>query len=64
MTPEELYKIILQIDENWEVSSITLEENVSEVHVNINYIKSRAIDPLTGADCHKYDHREERCWRH
>jgi transposase len=64
MSPEELYKIILEIDENWEVTSIKADELNEEVFVMINYIKSKAIDPITGEECSLYDHREERIWRH
>lgn len=64
MTPEELYKIILEIDENWSVSTIELDEQTEEVSVKIIYNKSKAIDPITQEECSLYDHREERSWRH
>jgi len=64
MTPEDLYKIILEIDENWSVTSIEVDETKEEVSVTISYINSKAADPVTGEICSLYDHREERIWRH
>lgn len=64
MTPEELYKIILEIDENWEVTSIEVDEKNEEIKVILNYIKAKAVDPSTNEECSIYDHREERSWRH
>lgn len=64
MSPEELYKIILDIDKNWSISSIEIDNEKEEVYVNISYNKSKAIDPITGEKCSIYDHREERSWRH
>lgn len=64
MTPENLYKIILEIDDNWSVQSIELDSAQDEVNVIIIYNKSKAIDPITGEECSIYDHREERTWRH
>ena len=64
MSPEDLYKIILEIDENWGVSNITVDDLKEEVSVYIEYLKSKAKDPVTGEECSLYDHREERTWRH
>ncbi len=64
MTPEDLYKIILQIDDNWHVSAINVDEVNEEVTVVISYNKAKAIDPVTKEECSLYDHREERSWRH
>jgi transposase len=64
MSPEELYKIILEIDENWTVSSIEINDTDQEVNVFIEYNKAKAYDPETDEECSIYDHREERSWRH
>jgi len=64
MTPEELYKIILEIDDNWEVSSIELDDKEEEIMVVLSYSKAKGIDPETKELCSIYDHREERSWRH
>lgn len=64
MTPEDFYKIILEIDENWTVTSIELDDKEEEVNVRIRYNKSKARDPATNEECSLYDHREERSWRH
>ncbi len=64
MTPEYLYKIILEIDDNWKVTSVLLDKIQEEVIVQIHYNKSKAIDPITNEECSLYDHREERSWRH
>jgi transposase len=64
MSPEELYKIILQIDSNWEVSTIEVDDKQEEVNIKIRYVHPTAIDPITGEVCVLYDHREERSWRH
>jgi transposase len=64
MTKEELYKIILQIDEKWEVKEIGIDDIKEEVDIEISYIKEKAQDPETGEECSIYDHREERRWRH
>lgn len=64
MTPERFYKIILEIDDNWEVTSIELDELQEEVNVLISYNKQKAIDPVTKEECSIYDHRDERRWRH
>ena len=64
MSPEDLYKIVLNIDENWSVSSVKLDEKQEEVIVSLFYNKSTAIDPITSESCSIYDHREERSWRH
>lgn len=64
MTPEDLYKIILEIDENWKVETITVDDHREEVKVNIVYAKTKATDPVTKEECTIYDHREERQWRH
>ena len=64
MTPEDFYKIILEIDENWTVTSIELDDKEEEVNVHISYNNSKARDPVTNEECSLYDHREERSWRH
>jgi transposase len=64
MTPEDFYKIILEIDEKWEVTTIELDDLREEVNVLISYNKPKAIDPITKEECSLYDHREERSWRH
>jgi len=64
MTPEDLYKIILQIDNNWEVSRIEVNDNTEEVSVYVSYCTNKAIDPDTKESCSIYDHREERSWHH
>lgn len=64
MSPEDLYKIILQIDDNWIVSKIEVDDKQEEVIIAISYIKTTARDPITGELCGLYDHREERTWRH
>lgn len=64
MTPEDFYKIILEIDENWKVTSIELDDKEEEVNVLISYNKAKAIDPVTKEECSLYDHRDERSWRH
>jgi transposase len=64
MTPEDLYKIILQIDDNWRVSKIEVDDDIEEVRVLIVYAKNKAEDPVTKEICSIYDHREERSWRH
>lgn len=64
LSPEDLYKIILEIDDNWSVTSIDLDDSNNEVNVHISYSKSKAIDPITKEECNLYDHREERSWRH
>jgi transposase len=64
MTPEDFYKIILDIDENWSVQSIALDDSSEEVNVIIGYNKAKARDPITDEECNIYDHREERMWRH
>lgn len=64
MTPEELYKIILEIDSSWSVSTIEVSDELEEVYVNIVYNESKATDPETQELCSLYDHREERSWRH
>ncbi len=45
MSPEELYKIILEVDDNWNVSSIELDNKIEEVNVMISYCKRKALDP-------------------
>jgi transposase len=64
MTKEELYKIILEIDDDWSVKAIEIDEDHEEIEVEIEYIKEKAIDPSTKENCSIYDHREERQWRH
>lgn len=64
MSPEDLYKIILQIDDNWSVTAINVDEPNEEVSVIISYTKAKATDPVTNEECSLYDHREERSWRH
>ncbi|OFY84605.1 MAG: hypothetical protein A3F72_19375 [Bacteroidetes bacterium RIFCSPLOWO2_12_FULL_35_15] len=64
MKTEDLYQIILEIDENWSVTSIKLDTLQEEVNVFIRYNKAKATDPVTQEQCSIYDHREERSWRH
>ena len=64
MRTEDLYKIILEIDDNWKVTSTELDDLQEEVNVLISYNKSKAIDPVTKEECSLYDHRDERSWRH
>ncbi len=64
MSPEDLYKIVLNIDENWSVSNVQLDNKQEEVIVTLFYNKAKAIDPITSELCPIYDHREERSWRH
>jgi|CXWL01.1.fsa_nt_gi hypothetical protein len=64
MRTEDLYQIILEIDDNWSVTSIKLDALQEEVNVFISYNKSKATDPSTKEECSLYDHREERSWRH
>ena len=64
MTKEDLYKIILEMDDDWEVKTIEVNEAIEEVKVEIAYNKSKAKDPETGEWCSLYDHRKPRRWRH
>ena len=50
MTPEDFYKIILEIDENWTVTSIELDDKQEEVNVQISYNNSKARDPVTNEE--------------
>ena len=64
LTKEEMYRIILEIDDNWKVREVTVNDAEQEVIVQIGYVNEKAIDPESGEWCSLYDHREQRRWRH
>ena len=64
LTKEEMYRIILEIDDNWKVREVIVNDAEQEVVVQIDYVNEKAMDPESGEWCSLYDHREERRWRH
>lgn len=61
---EEHYKILLDLDSNWTVSSIDFDHQTESVLVKLTYCDKLAKDPDTKEEYTIYDHREERNWRH
>jgi len=61
---EKHYKILLELNSDWDVESIEFDHEREEVLVKLIYKSKSYIDPQTNDLCTIYDHRKEREWRH
>lgn len=64
MTESGFYQKLLLLKEGWEVKEVNVNHELKEVDVFIEYIKDKAICPVTGELCRIYDRRKNRRWRH
>jgi len=61
---EDLYQIMLQLDSNWKIEKIGVDDEEERVDIEVKYISKKAADPITGEQLSIYDHCPARQWRH
>ena len=64
MTETSFYKILLNLDEHWEISSVALDLSGNKVLVHLKYHSSHGLCPFTKENCDIYDYAPQREWRH
>lgn len=64
MTEVSFYNELLRLGENWKISDVRLDMEVSEVHIYISYCKKTGNCPFSGEESRVYDYAPERIWRH
>jgi transposase len=64
MKDTHLYEQLLGLEPPWNVSHVSIDTDLDEIHVMIDYRSNKAFCPECGKECSLYDHREERRWRH
>lgn len=58
------YDILLNLDDNWQVTKVNTDIRSGQVDIYIDYIGKEAEDADNGESCPIYDYREIRKWRH
>jgi len=64
MFTENFFKLLLNLEEGWEVKTVSTDITKSEVSIEIACTLRELEDKETGEMCKIYDHAPERSWRH
>jgi transposase len=57
-----LEKILLPVSIGWEISGVSINEEIQEIYVELKYVNKTVI--VDSVEYPIYDHRKERFWRH
>lgn len=63
MQDTEVFRVLLGLTSEWEVSSVDIDVEGSSVEVHLSHV-GLARCPVCGAECLTHDHSPERRWRH
>jgi transposase len=58
------YRVLLGLNELWDVSGVTLDVSAKSVTISLEYRGRGGACPECGAECGLKDHAPERTWRH
>jgi transposase len=64
MFSQQLFELMLNLDDEWKVSQVSANVTTEEVEVCIEYVGTHAECPDTLEVCSIYDHAPRRRWRH
>ena len=64
MFTRQFFDLLLDLNENWKVSSVDADYKKEEVYIDIEYIGKKAEHPDNMDMLSIYDHAPERKWRH
>jgi transposase len=64
MFTENLFRKLLQLEENWVVKSVDTDFHSGEIFIHIACLRDYLEDRETGELCKVYDHAPMREWRH
>lgn len=64
MFTENFFNLLLDLEDGWNVKSVTTDINKGEVSIEIKCILKAIIDEESGESCRVYDHAPLRSWRH
>jgi transposase len=64
MFTNQFFEILLNLDDNWQVSDVSANHKKEDVIIKIKYIGKQAECPKTMEQLSIYDHSPERVWRH
>lgn len=64
MFTEHFYTILLNLDDDWEVTGVETDLLKGEVEIKVKHSGSKIIDKESGQQCKIYDYASERKWRH
>jgi hypothetical protein len=64
MFTENLFTMLLQLEQGWIVKSVETDFSEQEIHIEISCILDQFVDEETGEICKFYDRAPVRSWRH
>jgi transposase len=64
MLTNNFFKLLLNLEEGWQVKSVTTQEDKSEVLIHLEHLSDELEDEETGEMCKVYDYAPKRKWRH
>jgi len=66
MEATKLYKKLLQLNDDWQVTKVEIDEPIRlrRIRVFVSYAKTHGYCTQTGEYCRVHDLREEKVWRH
>ena len=64
MFTHQFFDLLLNLDDNWQVSKVEADYSTSDIKILINFIGKKAHCPETFELCSLYDHAPTREWRH
>lgn len=64
MFTENFFNLLLDLEDGWQVGSISTDLDKAEISIEITCFLHTLIDTETGELCPVYDHAPQRCWRH
>lgn len=64
MFTHQFFDLLLNLDDNWQVSEVEANHTNEDVIIKIKYIGKQADCPETLESCNIYDFAPERTWRH
>jgi len=64
MLTEQFFNLLLDLDENWSVQDIAVNDDDEEVFIKVSYVGHQVREPDSKVMRGIYDHAPERKWRH
>lgn len=61
-TEDILKNLLLPDNDDWEIESVSCNDDAEEIHVNLRYVRDDVV--VDGKHHPIYDHRQLRDWRH
>lgn len=64
MFTQQFFDLLLNLDEDWQVTGVDADYKSEEITININHVSVEALCPESMEMCKIYDHAPLRKWRH